>query len=216
MPGSSLACCLLVEGREQSTATQFWMRPSSPALSVPVSGVRKRGRELGKKKLASWWEGQVLFVQVGFKKVMMANRLLLLPAGSRLLVDVQVSVMMRGTLDMALTGEMYILSCPNYVTNTKWSAWVTSITLSLLLGQTKTPPSDCHTPVISVSWFFWLIKISSQWVSRLHISHNGAGYCTRIIIKLFIMSQIILMRSQFWKKLNVQMKNRLLDCMVII
>lgn len=133
---------------------------------------------------------------------MMANRLLLWPAGSWLPGRWAVSGERddEETLDMACWGERGgTCTYLDYITKTKWSAWVKSISLSLL-GQTKTPPSDYNTSVISLPCFFWLIKMSSQWVSGLHISHNAAGYCTRIISKLFVMPQIVLMQSKLWKK----------------
>lgn len=58
MSGSSLTLCLLVEGREQSTTTQFCIRPSSLPLCAGW-GKKREGAEL---------EGQVVFVGEKKKK----------------------------------------------------------------------------------------------------------------------------------------------------
>lgn len=219
MSGSSLARCLLVEGREQSTATQFWMRPSSLALLAPGWGSEREkwaekvgGRVVSRpgalcaggasKRL--WWPTGYCFCLPGH--------------GCR--VDVRVSVMMRkhwiwhvGGGEEGEKGGGHTCTYLDYITKTKWSAWVKSISLSHL-GQTKTPPSDYHTSVISLACFFWLIKMSSQWVSGLHISHNAAGYCTRIINKLFVMPQIVLMQLKLWKKKKNQTPEWKIGCWI--
>lgn len=178
MSGSSLARCLLVEGREQSTATQFWMRASTLALAV----------------LASGW---------GIKKGHDGHQ-----------VTAFACLMMRGDTANSIWGSVRQSSTGS---NLIWQGQVlhlpglssydkvictSPINISLFWDRRKRRPTDHHTSVISLPCFFWLIKMSSQWVPGLHISPEGAGYCTRIIIKLFVSSQIILMQSWIEKECN--------------
>lgn len=172
MSGSSLARCLLVEGREQSSATQFWMSPS--CLHAESNGGRVR------------WS----LCREEWKKKNQNIRLLLLPARSRRLVDVHVCVMMMGggtgnsiwgrggcdnqAQEVISFDRVKCCTCLDYRAMTKWSARGQSISVSF--GTDKNAEQLIITRHLFASHVsFLLIKISSQWLPGLHISPEGAG-----------------------------------------
>lgn len=166
MSGSSLARCLLAEGREQSTATQFWMRPSSLALSVEGGwGVRKRRREQWVEGLGALCAGRNLKKKGhdGHQVTAFAWRF----------VDVCVCVMMRGTLEITwgwvevqqsganLIWQGQVLHLPGLCSCDK-AICTSPINISLFWDRQQRRPTDHHTSVISLPCFFWLIQISSR------------------------------------------------------